>query len=89
MHRRAFLTATAAAASAATLKIANAATVTPFGQTGVPGRSTEALPLGPLPNSVYPDPHLTWGRSGQGGRIRVTSADLQYLFGIRGLSPIA
>ena len=34
-------------------------------------------------------PHLTWGRSGQGGRIRVTSADLQYLFGIRGLSPIA
>ena len=32
---------------------------------------------------------LTWGRSGQGGRIRVTSADLQYLFGIRGLSPIA
>jgi transposase InsO family protein len=34
-------------------------------------------------------PHLTWGGSGQGGRIRVTSADLQYLFGIRGLSPIA
>ena len=34
-------------------------------------------------------PHLTWGRSGQGGRIRETSADLQYLFGIRGLSPIA
>ena len=32
-------------------------------------------------------PH--WGGSGQGGRIRVTSADLQYLFGIRGLSPIA
>jgi hypothetical protein len=28
-------------------------------------------------------------RSGEGGRIRVTSADLQYLFGIRGLSPIA
>jgi len=32
---------------------------------------------------------LTWGGSGQGGRIRVTSADLQHLFGIRGLSPIA
>jgi hypothetical protein len=29
------------------------------------------------------------GGSGQGGRIRVTSADLQHLFGIRGLSPIA
>ena len=34
-------------------------------------------------------PVLTWGGLGQGGRIRVTSADLQYLFGIRGLSPIA
>ena len=33
--------------------------------------------------------NLTWGGSGQGGRIRVTSADLQYLFGIQGLSPIA
>ena len=32
---------------------------------------------------------LTWGGSGQGGRIRVTSGDLQHLFGIRGLSPIA
>ena len=32
---------------------------------------------------------LTWGGSGQGGRIKVTSADLQHLFGIRGLSPIA
>jgi gluconolactonase len=58
MHRRAFLTATAAAASAATLKAASAATVTPFGQTGVPLRDTQPLPLGPLPDSVYPDPHL-------------------------------
>src|SRR6476660_7080009 len=32
-------------------------------------------------------PHLTWGRSGQGGRIRVTSADLQYLFGIQRSEP--
>jgi gluconolactonase len=56
MHRRAFLTATAAAASAATLKAASAATVTPFGQTGVPLRDTQPLPLGPLPDSVYPDP---------------------------------
>ena len=49
--------------------------------------------------AITPDPffkpqgqrrlRLTWGASGQGGRIRVTSADLQYLFGIRGLSSIA
>jgi transposase InsO family protein len=32
-------------------------------------------------------PDLTWGRSGQGGRIRVTSADLQYLFGIQRSEP--
>jgi gluconolactonase len=58
MNRRAFLTTTAAAATAATLKTASAATVAPSGQTGVPLRATEPLPLGPLPNSVYPDPHL-------------------------------
>jgi gluconolactonase len=58
MDRRAFLTTTAAAATAATLNAASAATVTPFGQTGAPVRATEPLPLGPLPDSVYPDPHL-------------------------------
>jgi gluconolactonase len=58
MHRRAFLTATAAAASAMTLQAAYAATVSPLGATGVPGRSTDALPLGPLPGGVYPDPHV-------------------------------
>jgi gluconolactonase len=58
MHRRAFLTATAAAASAVTLKAAYAATVSPLGATGVMGRSTEPLPLGPLSGSVYPDPHV-------------------------------
>ena len=58
MHRRAFLAATAAAASVVPLKAAYAATVTPFGETGVPGRSGEPLPLGPLSGSVYPDPHL-------------------------------
>ena len=58
MHRRAFLTTTAAAATVVTLKAAGAATVTPFGETGVRLKSTEPLPLGPLPGSVYPDPHL-------------------------------
>jgi gluconolactonase len=58
MNRRAFLATTAAAAAAATMKAASAETVTPFGQTGVPLRATPPLPLGPLPGSVYPDPHL-------------------------------
>jgi gluconolactonase len=58
VNRRAFLATTAAAASAATLKAASAANVTPYGQTGAPLRPTESLPLGPLSNSVYPDPHL-------------------------------
>jgi gluconolactonase len=58
MNRRAFLATTAAAATATTVKAVSAATVTPFGQTGVPLRATEPLPLGPLPGSTYPDPHL-------------------------------
>ena len=58
MNRRTFLATTAAAATAATMKAAPAATVTPFGQTAVPLRSTEPLPLGPLPGGRYPDSHL-------------------------------
>jgi SMP-30/Gluconolactonase/LRE-like region len=58
MNRRTFLATTAAAAAAATMKAASAATVTPFGQTGAPTRSTGPLPLGPLPGSRYPDSHL-------------------------------
>jgi gluconolactonase len=50
--------AAAIAATAVTMKTASAATVTPFGETGVPTRSTEKLPLGPLPGSRYPDSHL-------------------------------
>src|SRR3984893_5607234 len=57
MNRRTFL-ATTAAAAAATMQGATAATVTPFGQTGAPTRSTGPLPLGPLPGSRYPDSHL-------------------------------
>jgi len=58
MDRRAFLATAAAVASAATMKAASAATVTPYGQTGAPVSPTEPLPLGPLSGSVYPDPHL-------------------------------
>jgi len=58
MHRRAFITATAAAATFAALKSAGAATVPPLGETGVPVRPGEPLPLGPLSGSRYPDPHV-------------------------------
>jgi gluconolactonase len=58
MHRRAFLTTSAAAATVATLKGAAAATVPPLGETGVPVRPSEPLPLGPLPGGRYPDPHV-------------------------------
>ena len=47
-----------AAATAVTVKAASAATVTPLGQTGAPTLSTDALPLGPLSGSRYPDAHL-------------------------------
>ena len=50
--------AAALAATAATMTAASAETVTPFGQTAVPLRSTEPLPLGPLPGGRYPDSHL-------------------------------
>src|SRR5215831_9902318 len=56
MNRRVFLAATAATAAAA--KSAKAATEGPFGETGVPLRATERLPLGPLPDSRYPDTHI-------------------------------
>jgi len=58
MKRRAFLAASAAAATAVAAKAIAATTERPFGETGVPLQSTEPLPLGPLPGSVYPDPHL-------------------------------
>ena len=38
--------------------IPSADTVAPLGQTGSPTTSTDPLPLGPLPGSVYPDSHL-------------------------------
>src|ERR1700731_5508362 len=58
MNRRTFLATTATAATAGTMKAAFAAPATPFGQTGSPTLSTDALPLGPLSGSRYPDSHL-------------------------------
>jgi len=59
LHRRNLMKGAAAlAASAVTVNAASAETVTPFGQTGAPTRSTERLPLGPLSGSRYPDAHL-------------------------------
>lgn len=60
MNRRHFLAASAATATAATLKVAAAATEGPFGETGVPLKApqTEQYPLGPLPDTRYPDVHI-------------------------------
>lgn len=57
-RRTLFKGAAALAATAVTAKAASAATVTPFGQTGVVTPSTQPLPLGPLPGSRYPDSRL-------------------------------
>jgi gluconolactonase len=60
LNRRKLIKGTAAlAATAASMKVASAATtVTPFGQTGALTPNTDPLPLGPLPGSRYPDAHL-------------------------------
>ena len=51
--------AAALAATAATATTASALeTEAPLGQLGAPTMSTQPLPLGPLPGSVYPDSHL-------------------------------
>ncbi len=58
MNRRAFLAASAATATATAVGSGNAATEGPLGETGVPLWPSEKLPLGPLPNSRYPDTHI-------------------------------
>jgi gluconolactonase len=82
MQRRAFLAASAASATAATLKAASAAIEGPFGETGVPLEATPSvrLPLGPLAGSRYPDPHIEAldkkrfrGSVGTGGVERVAT----------------
>ena len=60
MNRRAFLATSTIGATAATLQIAAAAEVPMLGESGVPlpVPTGEKLPLGPLPGSRYPDPHI-------------------------------
>jgi gluconolactonase len=61
-RRNLFKGAAALAATAATIKAASAASVTPLGQTGALTPSTDPLPLGPLSGSRYPDSHLEPGK---------------------------
>src|SRR6187402_754502 len=59
MDRRKFLAASTAAATVAVAKAASAATEGPFGETGVPLPVPHGgLPLGPLPDTRYPDKHI-------------------------------
>jgi len=63
LNRRRLLTAGAAlAATAVTASAARADSVAPLGQTGAPTIATDALPLGPLSGSRYPDSHLEPGK---------------------------
>jgi gluconolactonase len=66
MHRRAFLGAMAASATATAVKAAAAATERPLGETGVPLQGSQPLPLGPLPGSRYPDPHVESAKKPKG-----------------------
>jgi len=78
MDRRKFLATSAAAATVALVEGANAATVPPFGETGVP-LPGQPLPLGPLPDTRYPDKHIEVldkrfpGGPGTGGVERVAT----------------
>src|SRR6201996_5120807 len=63
-RRRLIKGAGALAATAVTAGAASAETVAPLGQTGAPTRSTDRLPLGPLPGSRYPDTHLESAKKG-------------------------
>ena len=64
MHRRAFLAASAAGTAAIVAetigKAAAQSTETAYGQTAdpLPLSSVSGLPLGPLPDSRYPDGHI-------------------------------
>src|ERR1051325_3600444 len=60
MDRRTFLAASAAAATAAVTSAASAATEGPYGHTAVPlpVPPSGQPPLGPLPDTRYPDTHI-------------------------------
>src|ERR1700733_10889476 len=82
MDRRAFLkTSAAAGAMLATVNGAIAETESPPGNTSVPLHATgeDRLPLGPLPNTRYPDVHIESldkrfkGSPGTGGVERVAT----------------
>lgn len=55
-----------AATAAVTTKATAAVTERPFGEFGVPTPNTDPLPLGPLPGSAYPDPHIESMKKPQG-----------------------
>ena len=64
LNRRRLIKGAAALAATAVATSAAADTVPPLGQTGAPTRTTDKLPLGPLPNSRYPDSHLESAKKG-------------------------
>ena len=63
-RRRLIKGAAAFAAAAVTASTASAETVAPLGQTGAPTIQGDALPLGPLSGSRYPDAHLESAKKG-------------------------
>ena len=60
----------------------------PFGETGVPNEAPQPLPLGPLPNTRYPDSHIESldkrfkGSPGTGGVERVADSFLVVRIGL-------
>lgn len=68
VNRRKLIKGAAAIAAtvAVTTKAAAAVTERPFGEFGVPTPNTDPLPLGPLPGSIYPDPHIESMKKPQG-----------------------
>ncbi len=66
LNRRKLIKGAAAlAATAVTASAASAETAAPLGQTGAPTIQGNALPLGPLSGSRYPDAHLESAKRGQ------------------------
>src|SRR5215475_3185786 len=64
LNRRRLMKGAAALAATAVTASASAETVAPLGQTGAPTIQGDALPLGPLQGSRYPDSHLESAKKG-------------------------